>query len=207
MMFIWIIISIFVALVAIVLLYFLVLRPWHKNWGANDKEIKRQMLGDDLVENPLDITTRAITIKAKPEDIWPWFVQMGYKRGGMYSYDQIDRLLGILDSPSAERIIPEFQHLEVGDVIPLGKPPNWPVKAITPNKSLLLDIRDKGIHITWSFLLEELDEEHTRFVLRIRQYMANRLLLILIFPIADFGSFLMTRKFLLGIKRRAEKNT
>jgi hypothetical protein len=204
-MLIWIIIGIFAALVAIVLLYFFVIRPWHKNWGASDEEIQRRMIGDDIVENPIDITTRAITIRAKPESIWPWFLQMGYKRGGMYSYDWIDRLLGILDRPSAERIIPEFQHLEVGDVIPLGKPPGWPVKAITPYKSILLDIRDKGVHITWSFLLEELDKEHTKFILRIRTYMANKLLLILFFPIADFGSFLMVRKFLLGIKRRAEK--
>jgi hypothetical protein len=205
-MYIWIV-GILGALVAIVLLYLLVIRPWHKNWGANDKDIKRQMIGDDLVENPIDITTRAITIRAKPENIWPWFKQMGYKRGGMYSYDWVDRLLGILDRPSAERIMPEFQHLEVGDVIPLGKPPNWPVKAITPNKSLLLDIRDKGIHITWSFLLEEVDEYHTRFILRIRQYLASKIFsIILSFPIMDFGSFLMTRKFLLGIKRRAEKN-
>jgi hypothetical protein len=204
-MFVWIILGILAALVAIVSLYLLVIRPWHKNWGANDKDIKRRMIGDDLVENPIDITSRAITIMAKPESIWPWFLQMGYKRGGMYSYDWIDRLLGILDRPSSERIIPEFQHLEVGDVIPLGKPPNWPVKAITPNKSLLLDIRDKGLHITWSFLLEELDEEHTKFILRIRTHMANKLLYFLFSPIVDFGGFLMVRKFLLGIKRRAEK--
>ena len=201
-----IILGIVLAIIAIIGLYLIFIRPWHRNWGANIKDIKRQMIGDDLVETPIDITTRAITIKAKPEDIWPWFVQMGYKRGGMYSYDWIDRLLGILDRPSAERIIPEFQHLEVGDVIPLGKPPSWPVKAIEPNRSLLLDIRDKGIHITWSFLLEEVDEEHTKFILRIRQYLASKLFTILLsFPIVDFGSFLMVRKFLLGIKRRAEK--
>jgi hypothetical protein len=75
--------------------------------------------GDDIIKNPMHVATRAVTIKTRSAEIWPWLVQMGYKRGGMYSYDWIDRLLGVLDGPRAERIIPEFQHLEVGDVVPM----------------------------------------------------------------------------------------
>lgn len=113
-------------------------------------------------------------------------------------------MLGILDRPSANRIIPEFQHLEVGDLIPMGSGPSWPVKAIEPNRSLLLDIRDKGVHITWSFLLEEIDASSTRLILRIRSYLAMNLFLFMTLPIMIPGDFIMTRKFLPGLKRRVE---
>ena len=97
--------------------------PWRK-WGATEAEATRPMPGDDEVKQPMQVTTRAVTVKARAADIWPWLVQMGYRRGGMYSYDWIDRRLGILDQPSANRIISEFQDLKVGDVIPMGKPPS-----------------------------------------------------------------------------------
>jgi len=128
--------------------YLFVIRPWHLRWGATDAEVERAMLGDDEVKNPMYMSTRAVTIRAKPTDIWPWLVQMGYKRGGMYTYDWIDQLLGILDRASTERIISEFQHLEVGDVIPMGSGPSWPVKAIEPNRSLLLGAREPDVEFT-----------------------------------------------------------
>jgi hypothetical protein len=69
----------------------------------------------------------AVTVDARPEHIWPWLVQIGYQRGGLYSYDWLDRLFGFLDRPSAIRILPEFQNLAVGDRIPMGQGPSWPV--------------------------------------------------------------------------------
>jgi hypothetical protein len=69
-------------------------------------------------------------------------VQIGYQRGGLYSYDWLDRLFGYLDRPSATRILPEFQNLAVGDRIPLGRGPSWPVAAIEPNHALVLDMRN-----------------------------------------------------------------
>jgi hypothetical protein len=89
--------------------YLLFIRPWHLRWGANDEELRRSMPGDDEIQQPLYTTTRAVTINAQPAEIWPWLVQMGYQRGGLYSYDWLDRLFGILDRPSADRIIPEFE--------------------------------------------------------------------------------------------------
>jgi hypothetical protein len=183
--------------------YLLWIRPWHLRWGATDAEVERAMSGDDEIKDPTHVTTRAVTIRARPDEIWPWLVQMGYQRGGMYSYDWIDRLFGILDRPSADRILPGFQHLEVGDVIPMGSGPSWPVKAIEPNRSLVLVIREPGMEYTWSWGLYELDEEHTRLVLRIRTRL-TRSLLILLLHISDPGAFLMTRKHLLGIKQRVE---
>jgi hypothetical protein len=184
--------------------YYVLVRPWHTRWGATDEEVERAMPGDDLVQGPRDVSTRAITIRAAPADLWPWLVQMGYQRGGMYSYDWIDQLMGILDQPSAREVLPEFQHLEVGDVIPMGSGPSWPVEAIEPYRSLVLDIRDQGVHISWSIGLYELDEAHTRLVIRIRVCLAPLMRLISFFPISDFGQFLMARGMLLGLKERAE---
>lgn len=173
-------------------------------WGATKAETIRPMPGDDEVKQPMSVSTNAVTIRARATDIWPWLVQMGCRRGGMYSYDRIDRVLGILDAPSVNRIIPEFQHLEVGDVIPMGKPPSWPVKAIEPNKSILIVIREPGVEVTWCFLLDEIDDKQTRLILRVRTRLAMIPMLLLSLPIMYFGQFLMIRKMLLGIRQRAE---
>ena len=167
-------------------------------------ENKRPMPGDDEIKSPMSVSTNAVSIGARAADIWPWLVQMGYRRGGMYSYDRIDRFLGILDAPSANRIIPEFQHLEVGDVIPMGKPPSWPVKAIEPNRLLLIVIREQGVEVTWCFMLDETDDKQTRLVLRVRTRLAMTPMLFLSLPIMYPGQYLMIRKMLLGIKQRAE---
>lgn len=192
-----------ILLVAALITYLLVIRPWYLKWGATEAEVERAMVGDDELKKPTHVTTRAVTIRARAAEIWPWLVQMGYKRGGLYSYDWIDRLLGVLDRPSAKRIIPNFQPLEVGDVIPMGSGPSWPVKAVEPNKSLLVVIEEPGMKYTWSWGLYEGKEDYTRLVLRIRTQLTRRLL-IPFFHIFDFGAFLMTRKHLLGIKERAE---
>jgi hypothetical protein len=185
--------------------YYLLVRRWHARWGATDEEVEREMPGDDLVEGARDVTTRAITMRATPADIWPWLLQMGYQRGGLYSNDWIDKVMGVLDEPSSWEILPEFQHLEAGDVIPIGgSGPDWPVKSIEPYKSLVLDIRPEGIDISWSIGLYEIDEKHTRFVLRIRIRMKPLMHVLSLFPISDFGQFLMVRWMLLGIKARAE---
>jgi hypothetical protein len=184
--------------------YYLLVRRWHARWGATDEEVRAEMPGDELVERPRDVTTRAVTIHARPEEVWPWLAQMGYQKGGMYSYDWIDQVLGVLDEPSSDVILPEFQTLEAGDVIPIGGGPDWPVAAVEPNRSLVLDIRPEGMAISWSFQLRELDEDQTRLVLRIRIRARPLMQIAAFLPVLDFGSFIMTRKMLLGIKERAE---
>ena len=82
-------------------------RPWHSRWGATDEEVKLPMLGDELIEMPAFNVTRAITIQARPEEIWPWIVQIGYCRAGFYSYDLLDNL----GKPSADRIIRDLQYI------------------------------------------------------------------------------------------------
>ena len=102
------------------------------------------MPGDRHVTLPSYETTLGVTINTAPAAIWPWLMQMGYRRGGLYSYDWLDRLFGYLDAPSAERILPEWQQLAVGDEIPIGRGGGFPVKAIEPFRSLVLGGHARG---------------------------------------------------------------
>lgn len=90
------------------------------------------MPGDRYVTLPSHETTLGVTINTTTAAIWPWLMQIGYGRGGFYSYDWLDRLFGYLDAPSAERILPQWQRLAVGDEIPIGRGGGFPVKAIEP---------------------------------------------------------------------------
>jgi hypothetical protein len=167
-------------------------------------EIEGTMHGDVFVTLPSYETTFGVTIDAPPAAIWPWLVQMGYRRGGLYSYDWLDRLFGYLDAPSADRILPEWQLLAVGDVIPIGRGAGFPVKAIEPFRSLVLGGYDRDIEWSWELAVRRLDGRRTRLVSRnrvwARRTLRSRVMMWLIEPAA----FLMTRKMLLGIKRRAE---
>jgi hypothetical protein len=184
--------------------YLLAVRPRNMRWGATDDEVNRAMAGDDLVERPIHVTTRALTIRARPTDVWPWLVQMGYGRGGMYSYDFVDRVMGILDRESSWRIMPEYQQLDAGDVIPMGSGPSWPVAALEPCRSMVLNIEEPGVHVTWSYLLEEIEGGRTRLVLRVRTWLEITPQIVPLLGVMDPGEFLMVRKHLLGVKARAE---
>src|SRR4030095_10656256 len=123
----------------------------------------RVMAGDALLESPTYSGTMAVIVNAPPDYIWPWLVEIRSQRGGLYSYDWLDRLFGYLDRPSATRILPEFQNLAVGDEIPLGRGPSWPVAAIEPNRALVLDMRNLGgFDWVWQFGLYTVDENRTQ---------------------------------------------
>ena len=185
--------------------YLLFVGPWQRCWGATDDEVQRAMPGDDEIERPLMNATRAITINAQPEEIWPWLVQIGTGRAGWYSYDWIENLMG-LNISSANHIMPEFQHLEVGNTIPLAPGVEIPVKAIKPNELLLLVGHDPVIgDASWVFGLYPLDEQHTRLVTRTRNRWPITPGSFLTLLVTEPGSFLMVRKMLLGIKRLAEQ--
>jgi hypothetical protein len=148
--------------------------------------------------------TTAITVHASPEHIWPWLVQIGYQRGGLYSYDWLDRFFGYLDRPSATRILPEFQNLAVGDTIPMGQGPSWPVAILEPRRALVLDMRNmSSFDWVWQFGVYPIDETRTQLVSRscVRPLtLWARLFTYVIEP----AGFVMTRRMLLGIKQRAE---
>jgi hypothetical protein len=173
-------------------------------WGAMPPDLSRVMAGDSLIIDWTYSGTTAVTVNAAPEHIWPWLVQIGYQRGGLYSYDWLDRLFGYLDRPSATRILPEFQNLAVGDHIPLGRGPSWPVAAIEPNRALVLDMRNLGgFDWVWQFGLYPVDEKRTRLISRSRVRTRSAFARLLTYAIEPAG-FLMTRRMLLGLKQRAE---
>jgi len=184
--------------------YWFPIRQWMSRWGATPSDRMRVMAGDSLLVDPTYSGTMAVSVDAPPEDIWPWLVQIGYQRGGLYSYDWLDRLFGYLDRPSATRILLEFQDLAVGDEIPLGRGPSWPVAIVEPRRALVLDMRNMGgFDWVWQFGLYKIDEKRTRLVSRSRVRTSTVWARLLTYAIEPAG-FLMTRRMLLGIKERAE---
>jgi hypothetical protein len=147
---------------------------------------------------------QALTVDAPPDDIWPWLVQMGYKRGGLYSYDWLDRLFGFLDRPSATRILPEFQHLAVGDKIHLGPRVELTVMSIEPAQALVLSNRMGDMEWVWQFGLYPIDPEHTRLVSRGTEHMPKAIWAWFYMRAMEPAAFIMTRRMLLGLKQRAE---
>jgi hypothetical protein len=185
--------------------YLLLIRPWHQSWGATAAEAAAAMAGDELIVNPNWKATRAVSIDAPPSAVWPWLVQMGYRRGGLYSYDWLDERFGVLDRRSADSMLPEFQELSAGDTIPIGNDAGWPVAALERERVLVLDIRRPRLHITWSFLLVPAAGGSTRLLLRYRGLAQPRLAEWPLYAFLDVAEFIMTRKMLLGIKARAER--
>jgi hypothetical protein len=133
------ILGILVLVIAVVLAaYLVVLRPRSHRWGVTNAELRRSLPGDDLVPIVKVGYAQAITIKAPPEEVWPWLVQIGYQRGGWYTYDWMYKLLGAADfydgNRSADRIIPELQDLKVGDTIKIFQQAPFDVVALEPNR-------------------------------------------------------------------------
>jgi hypothetical protein len=156
-------------------------------------------------QKPLEVTTRAITINAWPTHVWPWLAQMGKGRGGLYSYDWLDQLFGVLDAPSSDTVISRFQGIRAGDTIPVGGSSGWPVAIAQPNKLLLLDINQTGAHVTWAFVLNPISPTKTRLILRVRARLPNTWWLPLQTAVLDPAEFLMVRRQLIGVRERAER--
>lgn len=112
---------------------FVKVRAQFRTWGIDPDETAKSLPGDDIVPNAEAVDTRGIDIAAPPKDVWPWLVQMGYGRAGWYSYDELD-----MDQPSAEAIVPELQHLAVGDLLPTHPGGGFEVRIIEPKKALVV---------------------------------------------------------------------
>lgn len=198
------------------------LRSWRTRWGATADEVHRSLPGDDLISHPKWQWTHAVTIAAPAEAIWPWLAQIGQGRGGFYSYELLENMVGCRIH-NADRIIPEFQQLEKGDIILLHpKTPGLPVAVIEPNRTLVLHAGawspGEGISegaadrpatdaaVSWVWFLQPIDETSTRLISRYRSDygpgLANRLAYgpLVVQPVG----FAMSRKMLLGIKKQAE---
>lgn len=181
-----------------VVVYLLWLRPWQLRWGATDEELERAMPGDELVTEPDLTATRGLAVDARPEEIWPWLVQIGYRRAGFYSYDRLDNA-GL---PSAERILPEYQNLKVGDKIPLDRVNLMDVVVFEPPRVMVWDL--PGERFSWGWGLYPEGDGRTRLVTRVRMKYTWRFPVIIWYFMIDAGDFMMMRKCMLGIKRRAE---
>jgi hypothetical protein len=181
---------------ATLLLYRLAVQPWQHRWGATGEDVRRSMPGDEVIPGAHS-TTRAITIQAAPEEVWPWLVQIGYGRAGWYSYDWIDND----GRPSADRIVPEFQQLRVGDQIVMVPGMGPRVRAVEANRWILSGDEETG---TWCLALYPAADGITRLVSRWRQDWPITPATLFWILISDPGAFLMERKMLKGIKERAE---
>jgi hypothetical protein len=169
-------------------------------WGATDAEAGARLPGDELLEDADAVATRAITIKARASDVWPWLAQMGPSpRGGAYTYDWIENLLG-LNMRSSDRVLPGFQHPQVGDTIGLGKS-QMRTEIVEPRR--VLSTRSEDGNWVWTFVLSEHDGR-TRLISRNRFRLQTRAARLAMLPMAP-GSLVMERKMLLGIKERSER--
>jgi hypothetical protein len=185
--------------------YVLFFRRWCQTWGARDDEVAAKLPGDELLPDADLVTTRAVSVDAPPEAIWPWLVQMGSGRGGAYTYDWIENLFG-LDMHSADEILPQYQDLRVGDELPMGPDgPGMTVEVLDPARTLAVRLSTDQNWV-WIFALVP-DGESTRLISR------NRIATSALPPggrlfytvFMEPGSLVMERKMLLGIKQRAER--
>jgi hypothetical protein len=181
-------------------------RDWHLHWGATPDEVEWRLPGDELMEHPDVVSTRVIAIDAPPSAVWPWLVQMGPGRGGAYTYDWIENLLG-LGMHSADRVHPEWQHVEVGDTpsVKPGKeagPDAMRIRVLEP-EAALVSSSDDGKWV-WAFVLSR-KGDGTRLISRNRIKSGGSLGARLGLAVMTPGSWVMERKMLTGIKGRAER--
>ena len=184
--------------------YIYAVRPWHLKWGATDDEARAPLPGDELVPHPNVTATHAVTIEAPLKEVWPWLVQIGQDKGGFYSYTWLENLVGCR-MHNAGRILPEFQQLRVGDAVRLHpQVPPLPVLISEPPKTLVLGSNTDSPG-TWGFYLKEVTGNTTRLIVRGRGDQKPGLLSWLgTHVVFEPAHFIMERKMLLGIKRRAE---
>lgn len=192
-------------------------------WGATDDEVGAALPGDDLVPDPQSVSTRAITVNASPVEIFPWLAQLGQGRGGFYSYDWVENLIG-LDVHSASRVLAEFQDIRPGTQIRMAPEPpfyGFIVKDVTTPTHLVLEMRihpftgrqlppgartqTPQVTASWAFVLQPIDDVSTRLITRTRAGLRLPFGLLPAYcTLLEAVEFVMERRMLLGIRDRAE---
>ena len=189
-------------------------------WGATPDERRRPLPGDELAADPTILTTHAITVDTPPATVWPWLVQMGWGRAGWYTYRWVDRLLFPANGPSADRIVPELQELEVGDRILDGPPQTdcWftveildrpRTVALRSTRHVPIAWRDgfgASLEWVWSWHLDEVRPGVTRLVQRNRMKLRPRWFEVAFLATIVPADFIMARSHLLAVKRLAESS-
>jgi hypothetical protein len=188
--------------------YLVLLRAKQLRWGASGDEVAGALPGDDLVPEADLTATRGITIHRPAADVWPWIAQLGQGRGGLYSYDALENLVGC-DMHSADRIVPEWQAVQVGDQMRLHPEVPLEVALVDPGRALVLrggvpmGNSAPPYDFTWAFVAQERPDGATRLLVR-EQYRYTRWWAPLLVEPVGLISFVMSQKMLRGIKQRAE---
>jgi hypothetical protein len=196
------------------------LRPRALTWGATCDEVVGPLPGDDLVANPLYVTTRAITVHAPAAAVWPWLVQLGQNRGGFYTYDALENLMG-LDMHSANAIHPEWQDLRAGEDYVTLDPDEvmkMTIEVLDPQRAFVIRSGAPGkpqapgsffkgeLEWSWAFVLDPVDEGTTRLIVRCRAAWADTLMPRLAKPVLlEPVHFVMEERMLRGIRKRGQE--
>lgn len=187
-------------------------RRYFRNWGTTKAEIRMQLPGDELIRNPMLRATEAIWIEQSAAAVWPWLVQMGQDRGGLYGYELLENSIA-LHHRNADRIHPEWQHLAPGDLVRLA-PAGWLGLREGLTLSVIDVIEEQAIVLrgappslpwetVWSFHLIPYWDDRCRLLVRTRVALRHPGEVLL--TIAEPITALMTRGMLRGIRRRAEQ--
>jgi hypothetical protein len=189
--------------------YVLAVRPWQLRWGATDEELDATLAGDDLIANPDLRATRAITVHANADQVWPWIAQLGQGRGGFYSYDALENLIGC-DIHSADRVVPQWQDIKVGDQVNLHPEVGLAVTVVEQGRALVLrggvpmGAVPAPYDFTWAFVVRGQPDGTTRLLVRERYAYTQPWARFLVEPVAVV-SLIMTQRMLRGIRDRAER--
>jgi hypothetical protein len=197
-------IGILAALGVVAVIMIAALLPWMDRWGATQDEISGSFTGDELVPSPRITYTRAITINAAPEEVYPWIVQLGAEKGGMYSYSWFETGVLQCELINADRIHEEWQNLKVGDPMKMcpgtSGPPPYIISIIEPNHAIVMGHKENGNWTDiWQFLVVPQNDGTTRLVIRSRNSLQGWF-----WDAMRPGEFIMMRGMMLGIKERAE---
>ena len=178
-------------------LYAFVIRPWHLRWGSDPADARLPLPGDDSLPEGGTQILHAVTIDAPVEDVWPWLAQLGQDRGGFYSYEWLENLAGC-EMKNADRVHPEWQHRELGELVHLHPAGGLRVSVFEPGRAL-------GLEGWGTFALERMGANRTRLIAR--GCVPRGAAAVSYAALMEIPHFLMERRMLLGIKERAEART
>lgn len=195
--------------------FLLLARPWYSTWGSSVAESGESLPGDELLQAKAQ-TTRAVTVRANAQVVWAWVAQLGQDRGGFYSYEILENLVGAR-MRNVDELRPELQTWKVGDKLwmyppdKLGGAGHALLLQIDPGRALVFGTRQIGTATevppdgTWTFVVRPIDADHTRLIARSRAA-GQRSPVLRMFDLFVFEPthFVMERKMLEGIKARAE---
>jgi len=198
------VIGILICLAILVVVAVVLLTPRMDRWGATDQEIKATYPGDELLDKPASFVNHAVTIHAKPDQIYPWIVQLGAGKSGYYSYTWLETYLLNCPLVNADRIHPEWQDLKVGDEVKMCPkqpgPPPYAVAMLKPNQAVVLGHQENGRWVdVWQFVIIPQPDGSSRLILRTRTNAVGGF-----WDVIHPGVFVMERGLLLGVRDRAQ---